>query len=194
MRKLLLFTFFLFLMTQQVFACQCEALDSISVSRIFDKAEYIAIGRAIGLASYDEAFLDNFEENTGGFDVYFQIDSVLKGEFKSKIIVINQMHEGSCRKFFRFGEDYLIIGSEVKKFMHYNAYEEKNLPSPAPPCPGMTEVLPLFFPAEKYQADFWNSLINKFGVFVASSCSTFDINSNDAELFFEEHRRRALLK
>ncbi|BDD05177.1 hypothetical protein [Aureibacter tunicatorum] len=201
MRKLSLIIVFLFLSLQQIFACQCEPLDSLTLAKIYHEKDYILIGHIVkGIDNDSNEFSEDTNEESFR-NAYFKVDSVLKGKIHSDTMIINQMGQGSCADFYQIGDRKLIAGNQIKKFEktsindHFESNSAEILPSP-PPLDVLLNSAGTFFYTHMPDSivKIWKELIRKYFAIHVLGCCSFDRDSYSAKMIIMESKRRDSLK
>ena len=109
MKKVLL-TFAVFLwMTLDSKACVCG---NYEYEEKFKFATHVFIGEAVHNVGPDPTETKKWDEEGYGSTVKFQIDHVLKGEIKTKYVIIDQRALGDCSIGYEFGRKYLIFARD----------------------------------------------------------------------------------
>lgn len=165
-------------------ACVCFDIDSVSARGLIERAEFVIIGRAIENVGYDVEVNAMWDEQGRGFDVLFKVDSVLKGDVHAESIYVKQFG-GNCDRVFEFGEQYLIIGRQLDKFVGITL-EQGNLKEgeiPPPPPPSIYSKTVTFYDRNKKDIKYWNELAGESVIINTSACSSFSLTSGAAGYF-----------
>ena len=179
------------LTVDRVNACECFSIDSISAKELANEVEFVIIGHAVKNVEFYSEVNRMWDQREQGYNVLIEVDSVVKGNVKSKNIVIKQFG-GNCDQIFEFGEQYLIIGNQLEKFINKTPKRPKTiegeipLTSVPPPPPSIHDTKVYLFNNEKEEVDYWNKLANESIIINTSMCSSFAVESWNAKYFLEQ--------
>lgn len=74
------------------------------------KYDYVLIGRPITNIHPDGAHVRQLDSEEEGYDLFFAVEKLIKGDIKHDTIIINQNGGGSCSGLLGFGDKYLVFG------------------------------------------------------------------------------------
>jgi len=170
-------------------ACQCFPIDSASAIELINEVEFVIIGHAINNVGFNSEVNSMWNQRQKGFNVLIKIDSVIKGRLDSKTVVVKQFG-GNCDQIFEFGEQYLIVGNQLKKFVNGTPKNQRTndeeLPPtslPPPPPPSINDQAVTFYDSSNEEVGYWNKLANEQVILNTSMCSSFFITSKNASYF-----------
>ncbi len=159
-------------------------------SETLEEVDFAFIGTPLKNVFYLESELEFLNERGEGADVLVKVDSILKGDFKSDTVFVNQVDVGNCLKMFKLGNTYLIIGFEIKQY--------KNIPtpmimpdndlSPPPPPPPFTfneGIVTDESPTSEY-ADFNNDLLKRYTAMTTDQCLSFSSGTKISTEFLDK--------
>lgn len=169
-------------------ACVCFPIDSISAKELMNEVEYVIVGHAVKNVGFKSEVNAMWNRRKEGYDVMFEVDSVIAGNVNSKTIIIRQFG-GNCDQIFEFGEQYLILGDQLEKVLNGTPSQKRAkvgeiLPSPMPPPPpSISSKVAVLYNSSDDEVKFWNELISREIVIYTSMCSIFLVNSTNAGFF-----------
>lgn len=181
---------FLFLI-EPVIGCSCFSIDSTYAKEIIKEADYVVIGRAVKNIGFSNEINSMWDSENQGFDILFEVDSVIKGDLISKSLLVKQFG-GNCDQIFKFGEQHLVIGNEIEKFVDKTPKQRKSKKGGIqedqipPPPPSVYSKTAVFYNRGHKEVNFWNKKAKKSIVITTSMCLTFPINSTLARDFFKK--------
>jgi hypothetical protein len=119
--KLILITILCFVIFQNIGkACTCAPLTEELIKKLKEDVDFVFIGKAISAKHHEKEIEDWLNEQQGGTDVVFKVDSVLKGNITKDLEVFIFQNGSSCDNYFIFGDSYLIFGWNIKKIKLIN--------------------------------------------------------------------------
>ena len=119
MKKLLLLLF-LILSGYDIYPCSCGGnYDAEYFEKQKAWADFIFIGEAIENVGPYYQRNNQLDEEKIGHNVLFKVDSVIKGDIKRDMVIIDQWNSGSCTQTFHFGDKYIVFGIDYKKHWDY---------------------------------------------------------------------------
>src|SRR5690606_8249545 len=107
MRHLILALAIFFLELNYTFGCVCYDVD---YKKMFKEYDYVLIGRPIANIHPDGAHVRQLDSEEEGYDLFFTVEKLIKGDIKQDTVIINQNGGGSCSGLLRFGDKYLVFG------------------------------------------------------------------------------------
>lgn len=129
-------------------------MDKEIIETIKKRSDFICMGKAIEELKTDSPF---------EMPMYrFKVDSVLKGQTKHKIIIINQNDAGNCSQFFKIGQEYYVIGNKV------------NRPKK------------VYTMTQKEHSNNLEKIINENYVISTDVCRSFSVKDNLVEYYFSD--------
>ena len=174
----------LFLLTAKATACECYSPTKENFKETLLEVDFAFVGTPLKNVFYLESELEYLDNRGTGADILVKVDSVLKGNFKSDTVYVNQVDAGNCLKMFKLGESYLIIGFEIKGY--------KNVPaplptpvgddSPPPPPPPVTfeNGIVIDGATTTEYVDFQNQMLERYTTLTTDQCLSFNSNSKIA--------------
>lgn len=171
-------------------ACVCFPIDSTSANELMNEVEFIIVGRAVKNVGFNSEVNGMWNHRNRGFNVLIQIDSVIQGNVELKTVIIKQFG-GNCDQIFEFGEQYLIIGSQLDEFVNRTPKrrktKEEEIPhtSIPPPPPSVYSKTAIFYNSSDEEVHFWSALAEEQVILNTSMCSSFYITSKIADYFLE---------
>jgi hypothetical protein len=153
-----------------------------------NEAGFVVIGHAVKNVGFNNEVNDIWDQQNGGYDVLFKVDSVIKGNLNLKTIVIKQFG-GNCDRIFKFGKKYLIVGNQLETFVNKTPKRKKikegEIPpnSMPPPPPSVNSKTAIFNDGSDDEMRYWNNLANEHVILNTSMCSSFLVNSKNASYF-----------
>lgn len=110
----------IFLNAQEGYSCSCGGkYDSEYFKGKIESADFVFVGEAIKNVGFNYHRNNQLSEEGIGHNVLFKIDSVIKGEIKTLVVIIDQYNSGSCTQDFKIGEKYIVFGIDYKNHWHY---------------------------------------------------------------------------
>lgn len=185
--KYLLLTITL-VIAEQANACECFPIDSASARELMNEIDFVIIGHAIRNVGFNSEVNGMWDQRNRGYNVLIEIDSVIKGNAVSKTVIVKQFG-GNCDQIFEFGEQYLIVGNRINKFVNRTPIKERTndeeLPpnSLPPPPPSINDKTVTFHNNSDDEVQFWNELVNEQVILNTSMCSSFQLTSMTANYF-----------
>ena len=176
-------------MANMLSACTCFDIDSASAQQLIHEVEFVIIGHPMKNVEFIDEIRNNWDRKEKGYEVVFEIDSVIKGELPFHKIILNQFSNGNCSRLFEFGEQYLIFGTRLTEFINRTPEEPNTQEGEIPPTfdegppPSVSQTKMFCYNNEQEEVDYWNVLANENVVIYTSQCSSFFINSKAAEYF-----------
>lgn len=189
--KQLIILGFLLLNLQLANACSCMEIDSASAKELLEEVEIIIIGQAVQNADFNPEVRANWDRRNKGLNVVFKVDSVLKGCKELKEVILNQFSNGNCGEYFKFGQQYLILGTRLLEFVNKTPeqvkFEKGVIPIeyPSPPPSSILNSKMLCFNNSQEEVDYWEQLAKYNIVLFTSQCSSFSMNGKSANYFFQ---------
>ena len=177
----LVFILSLLLIPNFAMACECsEKADNSGALELANRSDIIVLGRALEL-------LDSSKYDQRAVNVIFKIDSVIKGPADLDQIIINQFTTGNCVKIFEIGEQYLITGLKIEKFVL--RLDQKNSEDKlAPPPPNRIEENKVIcYDCKPKELEYWNGLARTNFIVSTDQCRSFKANSEMANYFRKEN-------
>lgn len=183
-----LLLFILLAVAGRVNACQCFPIDSASANELMHEVEFIITGHAVSNVGFNSEVNGMWDQRSKGYNVLIEIDSVIKGNVDSKTLIVKQFG-GNCDQIFEFGEQYLIVGNQLDKFVNRTPRRRKtkegeipptSMPSPPPSVHSKTAI---FYDSSDEEVGFWNEQANKQVILNTSMCSSFYVTSRNASYF-----------
>lgn len=169
-------------------ACECFPIDSASASELMNEVEFVIIGHAVSNVGFNSEVNGMWDQRNKGYNVLIEVDSVIKGNVNSKTVVVKQFG-GNCDQIFGFGEQYLIVGNQLDKFVNrtpkYERTNDEELPSTSlpPPPPSINDKTVTFYSNSDEEVKFWNGLANEQIILNTSMRSSFFVTSKKASYF-----------
>lgn len=176
---------------EPVIACSCFFIDSTYAEEIMKEVDFVVVGRAIKNVGFSQEVNSRWDKENRGFDVQFEVDSIIKGDLMSKSLIVKQFG-GNCDQIFKFGEQYLVIGYEIEKFIDKTPKQRKpkkgEIPENQipPPPPSVYSRTAVFYNSGHKEVSFWNNKAKKNIVLETSMCSSFPIDSATAGYFLKK--------
>ncbi len=165
-------------------ACTCPTLTKKDIKRISREADFVIMGSAVENVYSNDSIKLNLDKEKYGIEVKFKVEKVYKGKLNSDFVYINQFETGNCIQKFEFGEQYIIIGSRVKRFENKNPNPEaeymedeiliSNQLPPPPPLGGLKNKRMKCYNIKNEKIEYWDELAQKEIVLYANQCSTFN--------------------
>lgn len=174
--------------SERVIACTCFPLDSLSAKQMINEVDFVLIGHAIKNIGFNSEENEIRDQRNQGYDVLIEIDSIVKGNLKSKTIFVRQFG-GNCDQIFKFGEQYLIVGNQLEKFVLRTPKRRKNkkgeipLTDMPPPPPSAYSKTAIFYDSSQEEVSYWDELAEQQIVVSTSRCSSFYVTSKTASYF-----------
>ncbi len=184
-RILLIFNFTVF--TNLIYACTCFPLDSTTIDALLNEVEFVLIGHPKENLNFNREIRNNWNLENEGIEIIFKVDSVLKGNVPQNEVTINQFNEGNCTQVFQFGEQYLVLGNRINKFIDVSPPSRKSshrdITISLPPLPPNLENGIMYSQTYKRkEIKYWNKLAKKNIVINTSDCSSYFLASQSANL------------
>lgn len=182
----------LLLAFNNIFACECFPIDSLSAENILEDYEYAIIGSAIKNINYDPEVNEMWDNFKQGYEVVIVVDSVIKGHLSSKTIIINQFSNGNCSQLFEFGKPYLILGNRLTKFINRTPElpEQKDgeipVSLPPPPPNSIRNSAMYCYYIGQEEIDNWNELAAEYLIVYTNQCVSFNAKSQYARYFLNQ--------
>jgi hypothetical protein len=176
--------------SERVIACTCFPLDSLSAKQMINEVDFVVIGHAIKNIGSNPEVNKMWDQLNQGYNVLIEIDSIVKGNLKSKTIFVRQFG-GNCDQIFKFGEQYLIVGNQLEKFVYRTPKSRKNkkveIPTTdmPPPPPSVYSKTAIFYDSSQEEVSFWNELAYEQIIVNTSMCSSFYVTSKIASFFLD---------
>jgi hypothetical protein len=194
-RKTMRFKYLLLTITliiaEQANACECFPIDSASARELMNEVDFVIIGHAIRNVGFNSEVNGMWDQRKRGYNVLIEIDSVIKGKAVSKTVIVKQFG-GNCDQIFEFGEQYLIVGNRLNKFVNRTSIKKRTndeeLPPnslPPPPPPSINDKTVTFHNNSDDEVQFWNELANEQVILNTSMCSSFQLTSRTANYFLD---------
>lgn len=181
----------LLVVAERVNACECFPIDSASANELMNEVEFVIIGHAVRNIGFNSEVNGMWDQRNRGYNVLIEIDSVIKGDVDSKAVIVKQFG-GNCDQIFEFGEQYLIVGNQLDKFVNrtprYERTNDEELPPtslPPPPPPSIYDKTVTFYSNSDEEVKFWNGLANEQIILNTSMCSSFFVTSKKASYFLD---------
>jgi hypothetical protein len=173
------------LLLNKVNACECFLIDSISSQQLIAEVDFVVIGHAGGNVNFNAEVTGMWDNRESGFDVFIEVDSVIKGDLGSKKVIANQFGGSSCSQLFQFGEKFIIAGNQLLGFANRTPEKLKSNHGelPPPPPPSIEESIVYCYNNEQEDVDFWNALTTEYVIINTSLCSSISLNRKVAEYF-----------
>jgi len=190
-------TILILIFSTYCWGCQCGPLSRKDVRRIAKQANFVLVGIAIENVHYNDSVKLERNMRNYGRDVKFKVIKIIKGELKSNYVYLNQF-ESDCPISYKFGEQYVIVGTQIKEFENERPFSETDynnhkifdviLPPPRQ-IGGMTIAKMRCFNVEKELVDYWNSIVKNEIVLFTQQCSSFYATSRYGKYFSKKIRR-----
>lgn len=167
-------------------ACECAGIDDAVVKRLIEKYDYVFVGSAVEVLHFDDDIRRLISERDKGYsEVLFKADSMIKGDYKLKQIVINQFDQGSCSKWFKIGDQFVIVGNRIENVIWNGGKKEDFLSlEEVPPAPsGYNNSIQILGNRKEYR--YWKRLARRNTIITTDMCSTFRVGTEDANLFLK---------
>ncbi|APU69547.1 hypothetical protein [Christiangramia flava] len=191
MRILLLF--FLIILSNNSFACECSELNKNNVNEFKANVDYIIIGTVINQLNPEKTeYLDyNWEKEKEAYDIIVKVKKVFKGSIQSDTLYITQYPNSNCSRTFSAGKDYIFTGKEIKKFINTNINSKRNYgklhdpisDSDSIPIVEMENIPPPEYKFERgilyvdfENTDQWNLLLKKHPMILTNQCYSYNID------------------
>ena len=180
-----------FFIVKPAITCTCFPIESVSAKELMEEVEFVVIGRAVKNIGFNREVNSIWDQEKKGFDILFEVDSVLKGDVKSEFLIVKQF-EGNCDQIFKFGVKYLVLGNELERFVNLTPKQsnsrKREIPEsyiPPPPPSIYSKILAINNMSQK-EVNFWNKKAKKNLILRTSMCSSFTTNSNSARYFLKK--------
>ena len=173
-------------------ACECFLIDSISSQQLIAEVDFVVIGHAVGNVNFNAEVREMWNNRESGFDVFIEIDSVIKGDLGSKKVIANQFGGSSCSQLFQFGEKFIIAGNQLTSFVNRTPDRPKAIdaeipPSlPPPPPPSVEQSTVYCYNNEQADVEFWNSLVSEYVIIDTNLCTSFSLTREPSKHFLRE--------
>ena len=192
--KKLFFILLIFYVPNLGFACSCFSISKKEARKISREVDYIVLGSPIENIHPNDTIKGQWDSLKEGYHVKFKVEKVYKGRIDSEFIFINQFETGNCLQVFEFGQKYIILGAQVKKFLGFrpaNSTDElvedkffQIFPPPPPhPIAWLNKNEMITYNEEKSVVDYWNQIAKNEIVVYTDQCSTFGENSTYGKYF-----------
>lgn len=153
-----------------------------------DEVDFLVIGHAVKNIGFNPEVNEMWDNRNQGYNVLIEVDSIVKGNLKSKTIYVRQFG-GDCDQIFKFGEQYLIVGNQLAKFVLRSTKRRRNKKGEIPPTdmppppPSIYSKTAIFYDSNKKEVSYWNELANEQIIVSTSMCSSFSVTNKIATYF-----------
>lgn len=165
-------------------ACSCVEIDKAWVKSFIKNYDYVFVGSAVEVLHFDDDIRTLISERDKGYsEVLFKVDSMIKGDYKLKQIVINQFDQGSCSEWFKIGDQFVIVGNRIENVIWNGGKKEDFLSlEEVPPAPsGYNNSIQIRENRKAYR--YWKRLARRNTIVTTAMCSTFKMGTEYADLF-----------
>ncbi|MEB2776787.1 hypothetical protein SYJ56_15785 [Algoriphagus sp. D3-2-R+10] len=137
------------------------------------EVEFVIIGHAVKNVGLNTEVNGMWDQHNRGYNVLFEIDSVIKGNLESKMIIVKQFG-GNCDQIFKFGEPYLIVGNQLEEFVNKTPKRRKPKKGEIPPAsmPSVYSKTAIFYDSSDDEVNYWQELANEQIILNTSMCSS----------------------
>ncbi|WP_421978561.1 hypothetical protein [Roseivirga seohaensis] len=167
-------------------ACSCVEIDKAWVKSFIKNYDYVFVGSAVEVLHFDDDIRTLISERDKGYsEVLFKVDSMIKGDYNLKQIVINQFDQGSCLEWFKIGDQFVIVGNRVENVIWNGGKKEDflSLEEVPPAPPGYNNSIQIRENRKAYH--YWKRLARRHTIVTTDMCSTFRVGTEDANLFLK---------
>ncbi|MEO9801909.1 MAG: hypothetical protein ABJF04_01620 [Reichenbachiella sp.] len=165
-------------------ACECSSINETNFKETLLKVDFAFVGTPLKKVLYFESELEYPDNRGTGADILVKVDSVLKGNYKSDTVYVNQVDVGNCLKMFKLRESYLIIGFEIKQYKNVPAPlpipVSDDLPPPPPPPVTFENGVVINVATTTEYIDFQSEMLERYTTLTTDQCLSFSSNSRIA--------------